>query len=158
MTEFSFFGELFLKDKNSLSLSGCLRTFLTVMMPKRLVGSVLMSNVSLPSPSMMLYLISALTPMSLSLAQIRPTTDPTGADSGTLIWYSPEKKTLTESSSSCHTSSICFTLICPLDGAKPLPSILSESHLRQLKINGSINASQLGYILSRGPASISSTV
>lgn len=72
--------------------------------------------------------------------------------------WEKKKHTLTESSSSCHTSSICFTLIRPLDGAKPLPSIPSNSHLRQLKINGSINASQLGYILSRGPASISSTV
>lgn len=60
-------------------------TFFTVMMPKRLVGSVLMSKVSLPSPSMMVYFISALTPTSLSFAQMRPTTEPTGADSGTLI-------------------------------------------------------------------------
>lgn len=66
-------------------------TFFTVMMPKRLVGSVLISKVSLPSPSMMLYFISALAPVSLSFAQIRPTTESTDADSGMLIWYNPEE-------------------------------------------------------------------
>lgn len=75
----------------NLSLMSTLCTFLMVMMPNRLVGSVLMSKVSLPSPSIMLYLISALMPMSRSFARIRPTTDDTGADSGTLIWYSSEK-------------------------------------------------------------------
>ena len=66
-------------------------TFLIVMMPNMLVGSVVMSKVSLPSPSMMLYTISALGPTSRSLAQMRPTTEPTCTDSGTLIWYSPER-------------------------------------------------------------------
>lgn len=62
------------------------------MMPNVLVGSVLISNVSRPSPSMMLYVISALTPTSRSLAQMRPSTEPTGADSGRVIWYSPTEK------------------------------------------------------------------
>lgn len=73
------------------------RTFFTVMMPNRLVGSVLTSKLSLPSPSMMLYLISALIPTSLSFAQMRPTTEPTGAASGMLIWYNPEVKPATVS-------------------------------------------------------------
>lgn len=56
------------------------------MMPNVLVWSVQMSKVSLPSPPMMLYLISALTPMSLSLAPVQHTTEPTGAVSGRLVW------------------------------------------------------------------------
>lgn len=94
-------------------------TFFTMMMPKRLVGSVLMSKVSLPSPSMMLYVISALSPMSLSFAQIRPTTEPTGADSGTLIWYSPEEINKWADWSSCPASPIRLTVLHPLEGAKP---------------------------------------
>lgn len=61
-------------------------TFRTVIMPTWKLGSVLMSKASAPSPSTMLYCISALTPSSRSLANTLPTVELTGADSSTLIW------------------------------------------------------------------------
>lgn len=151
-------------DFSFFNFSSVSCTFFTTMMPKRLVGSVLMSKVSLPSPSMMVYFISALTPMSLSFAQIRPTTEPTGADSGTLIWYSPE-----ENKSAGWSSLSCLPRLSYLSSSprgSQTPShhfhgcslFPSNPHLIQFSTNGSITASRSGYILSRGWASISSSV
>lgn len=44
-----------------------------------------------PSPSTILYSISALAPISASAALILATTEATGNDSGTLYWYDPVK-------------------------------------------------------------------
>lgn len=115
--------QCFLKRDDCLHVFKCKcnSTFFTKMRPKTLVGSVLMSNVSLPSPSMMLYFISALSPTSLSFAHIRPTTEPTGADSGMLIWYSPKKRKK-------EPRDVTFLFLCPLGGAKLLLLLPVDFH------------------------------
>lgn len=66
-------------------------TFLTVIIPSWVSWSVMTSNISCPSPSVMLYSISAFSPMSASLALILPIGVPGGEDSGVLNWYVPIK-------------------------------------------------------------------
>ena len=63
-----------------------LLTFLRLMTPSLVSLSVDMENMLAPSELMMLYLMSALTPRSSSLALIFPTGFPTWADSGTYSW------------------------------------------------------------------------
>lgn len=66
-------------------------TFLTVIIPSWVSWSVMTSNISCPSPSVMLYSISAFSPTSASLALILPIGVPGGEDSGVLNWYVPIK-------------------------------------------------------------------
>lgn len=56
-------------------------TFLTTITPSWVMSSVIISRYSFPSPSIILYFISAFSPSSPSLALIRPTVDPISADS-----------------------------------------------------------------------------
>ena len=69
----------------------CVRmcTFLTVIIPSCVSLSVVIPNMSYPSPSVMLYSISAFSSTSASLAFILPTGDSGGVDSGALNWYVP---------------------------------------------------------------------
>lgn len=61
-------------------------TFCIVMIPSCVSLSADILKISNPSPSTILYSISALTPISASIALILATTDATGKDSGTLYW------------------------------------------------------------------------
>lgn len=64
-------------------------TFLTLIIPSCVSLSVVIPNMSYPSPSVMLYSISAFSSTSASLAFILPTGESGGVDSGTLNWYVP---------------------------------------------------------------------
>lgn len=71
------------------------------MIPSWVSLSTEILNTPKPSPSTILYSISALGPTSASAAFILATTEATGKDSGTLYWYDPVKfKNLTNSESS----------------------------------------------------------
>lgn len=63
-----------------------LGTFFTVMMPSCVSFSVMMSNISVPSPSMIRYSTSAFFPVSASVAFTLPIAVPTGEDSRTRRW------------------------------------------------------------------------
>lgn len=56
------------------------------MIPSCVSLSTEILNTPNPSPSTILYSISALAPMSASEALILATTEATGSDSGTLYW------------------------------------------------------------------------
>lgn len=64
-------------------------TFLTVIIPSCVSLSVVIPNMSYPSPSVMLYSISAFSSTSASLAFILPIGESGGVDSGVLNWYVP---------------------------------------------------------------------
>lgn len=64
-------------------------TFLTVIIPSCVSLSVVIPNMSYPSPSVMLYSISAFSSTSASLAFILPIGESGGIDSGVLNWYVP---------------------------------------------------------------------
>lgn len=64
-------------------------TFFTVIIPSCVSLSVVIPNMSYPSPSVMLYSISAFSSTSASLAFILPTGESSGVDSGALNWYVP---------------------------------------------------------------------
>lgn len=64
-------------------------TFFTVIIPSWVSLSVVIPNMSYPSPSVMLYSISAFSSTSASLAFILPTGESSGVDSGALNWYVP---------------------------------------------------------------------
>ena len=72
-------------------LRGRSLTLATVMTPSCVAGSVEMRNTSMPSPLAMVKNISALRPVSLSVARMRPTGVPVGDDSRTLNWNIPEQ-------------------------------------------------------------------
>lgn len=61
-------------------------TFFTVMMPSCVSFSVMMSNISVPSPSIIRYSTSAFFPVSASVAFTLPMAVPTGEDSSTRRW------------------------------------------------------------------------
>lgn len=63
-----------------------LLTFFTMMTPSCVILSVRILKNSFPSPSTMLYSISAFTPSSPSFAFIRPTVAPISVDSRVLRW------------------------------------------------------------------------
>lgn len=65
-------------------------TFRTVMMPSCVSFCVTMSNISVPSPSIILYSISAFFPVSASVALTLPMAVPTGDDSGMRRWMVSE--------------------------------------------------------------------
>lgn len=69
----------------------CVRmcTFLTVIIPSCVSLSVVIPNMSYPSPSVMLYSISAFSSTSASLALILPIGESGGVDSGALNWQVP---------------------------------------------------------------------
>lgn len=71
-------------------------TFRTVITPSCVSFCVTMSNISLPSPSIMRYSSSAFLPMSASEAFMVPMAVPTGEDSGIRRWTEPVKKKQSE--------------------------------------------------------------
>lgn len=72
-------------------------TFRTVIMPSCVSFCVTMSNISVPSPSIILYSTSAFFPVSASVALTLPMAVPTGEDSGMRRWMVPVKKTKSDS-------------------------------------------------------------
>lgn len=72
-------------------------TFRTVMMPSCVSFCVTISNISVPSPSTILYSTSAFFPVSASVALTLPMAVPTGEDSGTRRWMVPVKETKSRS-------------------------------------------------------------
>ena len=80
--------------------------------------SVEMSNMSMPSPLAMVKNISAFSPMSLSVARIRPTGVPVWDDSRTLNWNIPEQKQMNTTFSGVPVQMI--SAVFPLSQGKEL--------------------------------------